>query len=390
MPVLEIKIPAMGESITEGTVANWLKKPGEFVNRDEAIAEIETDKVTQEIYAPEFGTIREILRNTGESARVGEVIAMFDVSPAAAPAAPIPEPAKPPTEPVLSPAASKIAAEQKTDTAAIQGSGKNGRITKADVLSTVPGGEKPQEKTVAESRPVLPAGERETIVPMTRLRKAIAERLVSAQQSAAILTTFNEADMKGVMDLREKYKDVFLKKYGVKPGFMSFFVKAVVHALKEVPEINAEIRGDSIVYKKYYDIGVAVGGPKGLVVPIVRNADQLSFAEIEMEITRLAGKVRDASISLAEMQGGTFTISNGGIYGSMLSTPILNPPQSGILGMHNITDRPVVVDGQIVIRPVMYLALSYDHRIVDGKEAVTFLVKVKNAIEDPARLLLEV
>ncbi len=390
MPVLEIKIPAMGESITEGTVANWLKKPGEFVNRDEAIAEIETDKVTQEIYAPEFGTIREILRNTGESARVGEVIAMFDVSPAAAPAAPIPEPAKPPTEPVLSPAASKIAAEQKTDTAAIQGSGKNGRITKADVLSTVPGGEKPQEKTVAESRPVLPAGERETIVPMTRLRKAIAERLVSAQQSAAILTTFNEADMKGVMDLREKYKDVFLKKYGVKPGFMSFFVKAVVHALKEVPEINAEIRGDSIVYKKYYDIGVAVGGPKGLVVPIVRNADQLSFAEIEMEITRLAGKVRDGSISLAEMQGGTFTISNGGIYGSMLSTPILNPPQSGILGMHNITDRPVVVDGQIVIRPVMYLALSYDHRIVDGKEAVTFLVKVKNAIEDPARLLLEV
>jgi len=287
------------------------------------------------------------------------------------------------------PAAKKIAIENNINTAALQGSGKHGQVTKGDVLAAV-AAPKPVAAPAAPPTVQRAPGERETIQPMSRLRRAIAERLVSAQQTAAILTTFNEVDMKPAMDLRAKHNDEFQKRYGVKIGFMSLFTKAVVAALQEIPAINAEIRGSDVVYKNYYDIGVAVGGPKGLVVPIVRNADQLNFAQIEMEISRLAQKVKEGSITLPEMEGGTFTISNGGIYGSMMSTPILNPPQSGILGMHNITKRAVVIDDKIEIRPMMYIALSYDHRIVDGKEAVTFLVKVKQAIEDPVRLLLGV
>jgi 2-oxoglutarate dehydrogenase E2 component (dihydrolipoamide succinyltransferase) len=303
------------------------------------------------------------------------------------------------------PAARKIAAENNIDTSSIAGTGKHGQVTKGDVLSAVaakaaaaapatPTPAAAPAQPVAPQRPAASNRERETIQPMTRLRRAIADRLVSAQHTAAILTTFNEVDMKPAMDLRNRHNEEFQKRYGVKIGFMSLFTKAVVNALREIPAINAEIRGNDIVYKNYYDIGVAVGGPRGLVVPVVRNADKLSFAEIELEIARLAARVRDGSITLPELEGGTFTISNGGIYGSMMSTPILNPPQSGILGMHNIVKRAVVVTengvDKIEIRPMMYIALSYDHRIVDGKEAVTFLVKVKQAIEDPVRLLLGV
>lgn len=420
MADIEVKVPAMGESISEGTISRWFKKEGEAIKADEALFEIETDKVTQEIYAPASGVVKKLTKAQGANAAVGEVVAIIDSSataaatpaatqPSAQQPAAAPAPAKATAAPssmtsTVPPAAKKIAAENNVDTAAIQGSGKHGQVTKGDVLAAVAAGPKaPAAATPAISKepaPSLPRGE--TVQPMSRLRRAIADRLVSAQHNAAILTTFNEVDMKPAMDLRAKHNDEFQKRYGVKIGFMSLFAKAVVSALKEIPAINAEIRGNDIVYKNYYDIGVAVGGPKGLVVPIVRNADQMNFAEIEIEIARLANRVREGSITLPEMEGGTFTISNGGIYGSMMSTPILNPPQSGILGMHNIVKRAVVVSDssagltagnggdKIEIRPMMYIALSYDHRIVDGKEAVTFLVKVKQAIEDPVRLLLGV
>lgn len=401
MADIEVKIPAMGESISEGTISRWFKKEGEAIKADEALFEIETDKVTQEIYAPAGGVVKKLAKAQGANAKVGEVVAVIDsagVASVTTPAAPAASaspgaPAKSPMADTVPPAAKKIAAENNIDTAALQGSGKHGQVTKGDVLGAM------QNKASATPAAAAPApviqrkpGERETVQPMSRLRRAIADRLVSAQQTAAILTTFNEVDMKPAMDLRTKHNDEFQKKYGVKIGFMSLFTKAVVAALQEIPAINAEIRGSDIVYKNFYDVGVAVGGPKGLVVPIVRNADQMNFAQIEMEIARLATRVKEGSITLPEMEGGTFTISNGGIYGSMMSTPILNPPQSGILGMHNIVKRAVVVseDGvdKVEIRPMMYIALSYDHRIVDGKEAVTFLVKVKQAIEDPVRLLL--
>lgn len=419
MADIEVKIPAMGESISEGTISRWFKKEGEAIKADEALFEIETDKVTQEIYAPAGGVVKKLAKAQGANAKVGEVVAVIDSAgtpsvAANAPATPAPAPApaagKSPMADTVPPAAKKIAAENNIDTSQIQGSGKHGQVTKGDVLDAVARsatqgdvpGAMANKPAAAAPAPTLaqPAaaqikrnpGERETVQPMSRLRRAIADRLVSAQQTAAILTTFNEVDMKPAMDLRTKHNDEFQKKYGVKIGFMSLFTKAVVAALQEIPAINAEIRGSDIVYKNYYDVGVAVGGPKGLVVPIVRNADQMNFAEIEIEIARLATRVKEGSITLPEMEGGTFTISNGGIYGSMMSTPILNPPQSGILGMHNIVKRAVVVSeggvDKVEIRPMMYIALSYDHRIVDGKEAVTFLVKVKQAIEDPVRLLL--
>lgn len=418
MADIEVKIPAMGESITEGTIARWFKAQGEAVKVDEAIFEVETDKVTQEIYAPSAGTIKTILKKDGENVAVGEVVAVIDpqgVAAAKEAATSAPQPTTPtPIAPAkaatssqpssmaetVPPAAKKIATEHNIDAASLEGSGKHGQVTKGDVLKAIqskgetPPTTKPVSQAVIPPRTREETTERESIQPMSRLRRAIADRLVSAQQTAAILTTFNEVDMKPAMDLRTKYNEDFQKKYGVKIGFMSLFTKAVVHALQEIPAVNAEIRGTDIVYKNYYDIGVAVGGPRGLVVPIVRNADQLHFAEIELEIARLAERVRSGTITLPEMEGGTFTISNGGIYGSMMSTPILNPPQSGILGMHNIVKRPVVVSegggDKIEIRPMMYTALSYDHRIVDGKEAVTFLVKVKQIMEDPVRLLLEV
>jgi 2-oxoglutarate dehydrogenase E2 component (dihydrolipoamide succinyltransferase) len=414
MPDIEVKVPAMGESISEGTISRWFKKEGEAIKADEALFEIETDKVTQEIYAPAGGVVKKLMKAQGASAAVGEAVAIIDSSATAAASPAAAQPASPTaaaTPEVKSmastvpPAAKKIAAENNIDTSSIAGTGKHGQVTKGDVLSAVaakaataapatPAPAASPAQPVAPPRPVASNRERETIQPMTRLRRAIADRLVSAQHTAAILTTFNEVDMKPAMDLRNRHNDEFQKRYGVKIGFMSLFTKAVVSALQEIPAINAEIRGNDIVYKNYYDIGVAVGGPRGLVVPIVRNADQLGFAEIELEIARLATRVKDGSITLPEMEGGTFTISNGGIYGSMMSTPILNPPQSGILGMHNIVKRAVVVTengvDKIEIRPMMYIALSYDHRIVDGKEAVTFLVKVKQAIEDPVRLLLGV
>ena len=414
MADIEVKVPAMGESISEGTISRWFKKEGEAIKADEALFEIETDKVTQEIYAPAGGVVKKLMKAQGANAAVGEAVAIIDSSAtAAAASAPAAQPASPaaPAAPeaksmtsTVPPAAKKIAAENNIDTSSIAGSGKHGQVTKGDVLAaaaakpaaptaSAPASASPvSAQPITPSRPSLGNRERETIQPMTRLRRAIADRLVSAQHTAAILTTFNEVDMKPAMDLRNRHNDEFQKRYGVKIGFMSLFTKAVVSALQEIPAINAEIRGNDVVYKNYYDIGVAVGGPRGLVVPIVRNADQLNFAEIELEISRLAGRVKEGSITLPEMEGGTFTISNGGIYGSMMSTPILNPPQSGILGMHNIVKRAVVVTengvDKIEIRPMMYIALTYDHRIVDGREAVQFLVAIKEALEDPARLLL--
>lgn len=415
---VEIKVPEMGESITEATIANWVKKEGESVKQDEILLELETDKATMEVPAPSSGVLQKIHKKAGETVKVKEIIGLIDSSATAS--SPSPSTSSPTNSPqttqtsgngtineTLPPAVRKLIEDNGLNPASISGSGKNGQITKEDVLKAIesksvsnasvnvgtPAAVK-ATLTLPEIPKAVPAARRtdlprENVVPMTRLRKVIAERLVSAQHNAAILTTFNEVDMSAVMELRNRYKDKFKEAHNVSLGFMSFFTKAAIHALKTIPAINAEIRGSDIVYKNYYDIGVAVGGPKGLVVPVVRDADLLSFAGVEQEIIRLANRVKDGKIELAEMEGGTFTISNGGIYGSMMSTPILNPPQSGILGLHNIVKRAVVVNDQIVIRPMMYLALSYDHRIVDGKEAVTFLVKVKEAIEDPSRLLLE-
>ena len=401
---VEIKVPEMGESITEATLLNWTKKPGESVKADEILAELETDKVTMEVRSPASGVLKEQKKKAGETVSVREIIGLIEegatatVSSTPTPVQPTSE-AKPqvaalkaeaPKNETLPPSVRKMTTENGIDPTNIAGSGKHGQVTKGDVISYMEN--KPAASTTPPPVKVTPRnpGERETVVPMSRLRRAVADRLVTAQHTAAILTTFNEIDMSAVMNLRTQYKDKFKEQHNVGLGFMSFFTKASVAALKAYPAVNAEIRDNDIVYKNYYDIGVAVGGPKGLVVPIVRDADQLTFAGIESEIVRLAGRVKDGKISLEEMQGGTFSISNGGTYGSMMSTPILNYPQVGILGLHNIVKRPVVVGDQIVIRPMMYVALSYDHRIIDGKEAVLFLVKIKEMIEDPTRLLIEV
>jgi len=392
----EIKVPPMGESITEATVASWHKNVGEAVKEGEILVELETDKVTMEVPSPKSGVLNQIIKQTGETVRIDEVLAILEDSVTSQEPTPTPKPTEPKEETQqveMAPSAKRLVMENNLDPSKISGTGKHGQITKEDVIYHLEKKETIQEPKIEvqqEVRTAITEHKREEIVPMNRLRQRIAERLVEAQHTAAILTTFNEADMSKIMEYREKYNEIFQKKYGIKLGFMSFFVKACVQALKEFPAVNAEIRDKNIVYKYYYDIGVAVGGPKGLVVPVVRNADKLSFAEIELEIARLAQKVREGTITLEELSGGTFTISNGGIYGSMMSTPILNPPQVGILGMHNIVKRAVVVNDQIVIRPMMYLALSYDHRIIDGKEAVSFLVRVKECVENPERMMFEI
>jgi 2-oxoglutarate dehydrogenase E2 component (dihydrolipoamide succinyltransferase) len=404
---MDIKVPAMGESVTEGTLANWLVKPGQAVKQDDPIAEIETDKVAIEVPAPAAGVITEHLVKEGETVSIGKVIAKLQegasASAAPAPAAKPAASAKPsasaaPAAPAAkatdkaAPSVTRIAAEAGVNPADIPGTGKGGRATKGDALAYVAS---TPATAPAAARAPEPAhtprelGPREERVKMTRLRQTIARRLKEAQNTAAMLTTFNDVDMSEVMELRKRHKDAFEKKHGVKLGFMGFFVRACVAALKEIPSVNAEIDGTDIIYKNFYNVSVAVGTDKGLVVPVVRDADTLSLAGIETEIGRLGALARDGKLAMEDLQGGTFTISNGGVYGSLMSTPILNPPQSGVLGMHRIEERPVVVDGKIVARPMMYLALSYDHRLVDGKEAVTFLVRVKEALEDPERLLLD-
>ncbi|MCQ1837389.1 2-oxoglutarate dehydrogenase complex dihydrolipoyllysine-residue succinyltransferase [Neorhizobium galegae] len=410
----EIRVPTLGESVSEATVGTWFKKVGDTVKADEPLLELETDKVTVEVPSPAAGVLTEIVAANGETVGLGALLGQIaagaagaaTAAPAAKPAEAAPAKAAEPAAPAPvaasaaatsmppAPAAAKIAADSNISTADIDGSGKRGQVLKGDVIAAVAKGiSAPAAAPAAPAapRPVSSADDasREERVKMTRLRQTIARRLKDAQNTAAMLTTYNEVDMKAVMDLRNRYKDVFEKKHGVKLGFMGFFTKAVTHALKELPAVNAEIDGTDIIYKQYCHVGVAVGTDKGLVVPVVRNADQMSIAEIEKDIGRLGKLARDGQLSMADMQGGTFTISNGGVYGSLMSSPILNAPQSGILGMHKIQDRPVVIGGQIVIRPMMYLALSYDHRMVDGKEAVTFLVRVKESLEDPERLVLD-
>jgi 2-oxoglutarate dehydrogenase E2 component (dihydrolipoamide succinyltransferase) len=395
----DIMTPTLGESVTEATVAKWSKKAGDAVKRDEVLVELETDKVSLEVAAPADGVLSEITAVEGATVKPGEVLgrvgeagttAETAVPVAASPSVqpvPPPTPATPPVP--LAPSVGRIVAENKLDPTAIRGSGKDGRITKGDALAALEARETAPPVVVAPT-PVREIHEREERVRMSRLRQTIARRLKEAQATAAMLTTFNEVDMSAVMGLRSQYKEAFETRHGVKLGFMSFFLKACVFALKEVPAVNAEIDGADLIYKNHYDIAVAVGTERGLVAPVVRDADAMSLADIERTIAALGKKAREGTLALEELQGGTFTISNGGIYGSLMSTPILNAPQSGILGMHKIQDRPVVVGGQVVIRPMMYLALSYDHRVVDGQGAVTFLVKVKDHIEDPRRLLLDI
>ena len=390
----QIVVPTLGESVSEATVAKWFKQVGDSVAADEAIVELETDKVTVEVNAPASGTLSDIAVLAGGTVGVGAVLGTIGGAPSQAasrPASATPAASSPPAkaETAAAPSAKKLMAENKLEASAIAGTGKDGRITKGDALAAL------EERSVPAPPPAVaaaprPVHEREERVKMTRLRQTVARRLKEAQNNAAMLTTFNEVDMSAVMALRNAYKDNFEKRHGVKLGFMGFFVKAVIAALKDVPAINAEIDGQDIVYKNHYDIGVAVGTDKGLVVPVVRDADAMSLADVEKAIAAYGKKARDGALAIEDLQGGTFTISNGGVYGSLMSTPILNAPQSGILGMHKIQERPMAVNGQVVIRPMMYLAVSYDHRIVDGKEAVTFLVRVKEAIEDPQRLLLEV
>ena len=388
----EIRVPTLGESVTEATVATWFKKPGDAVMVDEMLCELETDKVTVEVPSPAAGVLGEIVAGEGETVGVDALLATLVEGTGAVAAAPTAAPAKAEAPAAAAPAskdvedapsAKKIMAEKGIDPASVKGSGRDGRIMKEDVVKVAAA-----PAAAPAPRPVDNAA-REERVKMTRLRQTIARRLKEAQNTAAMLTTYNEVDMSAIMDLRREYKDLFLKKHGVKLGFMSFFTKACVHALFEVPEVNAEIDGTEIVYKNYVNMGVAAGTPTGLVVPVIRDADAMSFADIEKKIGELGGKARDGKLSMAEMQGGSFTISNGGVYGSLMSSPILNPPQSGILGMHKIQERPVAINGEVVIRPMMYLALSYDHRVVDGKGAVTFLVRVKEALEDPRRLLMD-
>jgi 2-oxoglutarate dehydrogenase E2 component (dihydrolipoamide succinyltransferase) len=418
----EIRVPTLGESVTEATIGRWFKKPGDAVAVDEPLVELETDKVTIEVPAPSAGTLGEITAKDGETVAVGGLLGQINDGAAGAAAKPAPAPAKaaspaappplappaaaapapaaaqkaPPPDASLAPSVRKISAESGIDAATVPGSGKDGRVTKGDMLAAI-------EKAASAPTPVnqpaaavqvrapSPADDaaREERVKMTRLRQTIARRLKEVQNTAAMLTTFNEVDMTHIMALRAQYKDVFEKKHGIKLGFMGFFTKACVQALKDVPAVNAEIDGTDIIYKNYYHIGVAVGTDRGLVVPVVRDCDQKSIAEIEKAIADFGRRARDGQLKIDEMQGGTFTITNGGIYGSLMSTPILNAPQSAILGMHKIQDRPVAIAGKVEIRPMMYLALSYDHRVIDGKEAVTFLVRVKETLEDPARLVLD-
>lgn len=399
----ELRVPPVGESITEGVIAEWLKQVGDHFEADEPLVVIETDKVNVELPAPAAGTLTKILKAAGETVAIDEVVGEMEAGAApAAKSAAEPAPKSEPkaeataTEKVAMPAASKEMAQKGIDPASVEGTGKGGRILKEDVAKAAEApaakpAPTPAPKPTATTAPAPSGGSREErAVKMTPLRKRVAERLVESQHNAALLTTFNEIDMSAVMELRKRHQDSFVATHGIKLGFMSFFVKAVIEGLKQVPELNAEIRGEEIVYRNYYDIGIAVGGGKGLVVPIVRNAERLSFAETEKAIAALAEKAKKSTLTLEELQGGTFTITNGGIYGSLLSTPIVNPPQSGILGMHKIEDRPVAIAGQVVIRPMMYVAVTYDHRLIDGREAVTFLVKVKERLEDPTRILLEV
>jgi 2-oxoglutarate dehydrogenase E2 component (dihydrolipoamide succinyltransferase) len=414
----EIRVPALGESVTEATIGKWFKKPGDAVAVDEPLVELETDKVTIEVPAPAAGVLSGIAVKDGETVAVGALLGEIKEGAAAAPAkaparppvpaaqstpqpspaTPAPKPAAktPPAETPLAPSVRRLAAESGTDAATVPGSGKDGRVTKGDMLAAI-------ERAAAQPMPVAQTAAamqvraptppddaaREERVRMTRLRQTIARRLKEAQNTAAMLTTFNEVDMSHVMALRTQYRDLFEKKHGTKLGFMGFFVRACVQALKEIPAVNAEIDGADIIYKNYYHVGIAVGSERGLVVPVVRDCDQKSLAEIEKAIADFGRRARDGTLKIEELQGGTFTITNGGIYGSLMSTPILNAPQSGILGMHKIQERPMAVAGKVEVRRMMYLALSYDHRLVDGREAVTFLVRVKESLEDPARLVLD-
>lgn len=401
---IEIKAPVFPESVAEGTVATWHKQPGEACARDELIVDIETDKVVLEVVAPADGVIEAILKGEGDTVESGEVIGQFkegaagEVKPAAAEASAAAPQAEEKSaasgDAILSPAARKLAEEANIDPNAVKGTGKDGRVTKEDVQNFVESGKSaaPVAQPAAQMPQVeVAAGERpEKRVPMTRLRASIAKRLVSAQQNAAMLTTFNEVNMKPLMDLRKQYKDSFEKRHGIKLGFMSLFVKAATEALKRFPAVNASIDGNDMVYHGYQDIGVAVSTDRGLVVPVVRDVDALGLADIEKKIIEYGTKAKDGKLGIDEMTGGTFTITNGGIFGSLISTPILNPPQTAILGMHKIQERPMAVNGQVVILPMMYLALSYDHRMIDGKEAVQFLVAIKDMVEDPARILLDV
>jgi 2-oxoglutarate dehydrogenase E2 component (dihydrolipoamide succinyltransferase) len=413
--LVEVKVPALSESVAEATLLSWHKKQGEFVKRDENLIDIETDKVVLELPAPASGVLSKVIKGDGGTVASNEVIATIDTdakapagSEATAPAAAVaaspakpaaaavaPAPAAKTEPPAVMPAAKKIAADNNLDTGQISGTGRGGRVTKEDVTNQI---QAPASAPAAKPSAPVPSpvnidrvlGDRpEQRVAMSRLRQRVAQRLVESQATAAILTTFNEVNMQPVMEMRNRYKDKFEKEHGVKLGFMSFFVKAAVHALKKFPVVNASVDGTDIVYHGYFDVGIAVGSPRGLVVPILRNSDQLSFADVEKQITDFGKRAQDGKLTIEELTGGTFSISNGGVFGSMLSTPIINPPQSAILGVHATKDRPVAENGQVVIRPMNYLALSYDHRIVDGREAVLFLVAVKDALEDPARLLLE-
>ena len=406
--IIEIRVPTLGESVTEATVATWFKKPGDLVAADEMLCELETDKVTVEVPSPMAGTLQDIIAQEGDTVGVDALLANISeghatASPAATAStssshdpAPAPAPAGTSSTDIEdAPSAKKAMAEANLNRDAVTGTGRGGRVMKDDVARAVaaPANTFAPLAPVATAPPRAPVSvddaAREERVKMTRLRQTIARRLKDSQNNAAMLTTYNEVDMTEVMALRTEYKELFLKKHGVKLGFMSFFAKACVHALSEVPEVNAEIDGTDIVYKNFVHMGIAAGTPTGLVVPVIRDTDSLSFAQIEKAIAEKGARARDGKLSMAEMQGGTFTISNGGVYGSLMSSPILNPPQSGILGMHKIQDRPMAINGQVVIRPMMYLALSYDHRIVDGKGAVTFLVRVKEALEDPRRMLMD-
>ncbi|MFM8952080.1 MAG: 2-oxoglutarate dehydrogenase complex dihydrolipoyllysine-residue succinyltransferase [Planctomycetaceae bacterium] len=399
---LELKVPEVGESITEVMIGVWKKREGDSVSTDDPVVEIESDKATVELPAPTTGRVSKILKASGEKALVGEVIGYLEPAAAGAATAPAAQPSVAPPAAAVGPArgmpaAARVLGEAGVSAAGLPGTGPGGRITKTDavVATSRPSTPAPATKPAPAPAPLVAASKaggsrEERFVLISPIRQRIAERLVAAQQEAALLTTFNEVDMSAVMALRGKFKDTFQERYGVKLGFMSFFVRAVVEALRAVPQVNAEFRPPHIVHRDYYDIGIAVGGGKGLVVPVLRNAETMSFAQVEQTIGDFARRAADNKLKLEELQGGTFTISNGGVYGSMLSTPIINPPQSGILGLHAIQDRPVAVNGQVVVRPMMYLALSYDHRLVDGREAVTFLKRVKDTIEDPTRLMLEV
>jgi len=406
MAIIEVKVPQLSESVAEATLLDWHKKEGEKVARDENLIDIETDKVVLELPAPADGVLVKIMKKAREAVGSGDVIAQIDTeakaAAAAAPTAPpkpaaAPPPAAKAAAPVM-PSAQKLAAERGIDTSQVHGTGRDGRVTKGDVLDVARPQAAPQPQArAALQQPTPPinleqllAGRPEQRVPMSRLRQRVAERLVQSQSTAAILTTFNEVNMQPVVEMRKRYQERFEKEHGVRLGFMSFFIKAAVHALKRFPVVNASIDGTDIVYHGYFDIGVAVGSPRGLVVPILRDADHMSFAEIEKKIADYGKRAQDGKLALEELTGGTFSISNGGVFGSMLSTPIINPPQSAILGVHATKDRPVVENGQVVIRPMNYLALWYDHRIVDGREAVLFLVAIKDALEDPARLILEI